>query len=306
MRAPSKVLTLVLAAAFVVTPQLVLAFDGPGGFGDNISFATPTIPLPTNVSSLTDGSGRRTFVANTASPSGSPRVRIEGAMFCNRFTDATGGVSSDLANRFNQLQTQFQQRGDKIKGDFKTVTDTQTNNRSKADAGLAAKFAELEVKATTDDQKAAVTEFEAAIKAAVAARRAAVDAADNTFKQGLLDANATRQAALKAAAADYRAAVQAALDAAKASCAAGTSPATVRDTLKSALDAARAKLEAARKAAGKGDTNLDALKAARKAAVDKANADFRAAVKAALTKLRAALGTATPSPVDTTTATPTP
>jgi len=89
----------------------------------------------------------------------------------------------------------------------------------------------------------------------------------------------------------------AALASAKSSCAAGTAPATVRTNLKAALDVARANLETARKSVEKVGPNLDTLKAARKAAVDKANADFKAAVQAALAKLKAALGvTASNSP----------
>ena len=295
----------VLAASFVITPQLSLAKNGAD---DAVEFSTPQIPLPSGVVSADDNSGRRTFRANTPSPSASASPKVEGGKFCQRYTEVTGSVGTDLTKNFNDLQSKFQQRGDKIKTDFKSVFDTQTTNRTKADDALKAKFASLEAKASTDVQKQAVKNFETAVQAAVTARRAAVDAANATFRQGLLDANSTRVATLKQAATDYRAAVQAALAAAKASCAAGADSQTVRNTLKSALDAAKAKLDAARDAAGKGDANLDALKSTRKAAVDRANADFRTAIKAALDKLKSVLGTSTPipSPADTAEPSPTP
>lgn len=311
MSARSRVSNLLVLAAFVAVPQLAAARDGAD---DSLKFQTPSIPVPTGVEVKTDSSGRRTFRVETpkALPSVSPGTgKVLSAQFCARFTDATGGVNTDVTKRFNELQTQFGKRGDKIKSDFKTVTDTQNANRDKADGALKSKFTDLKSKATTAEQKQAVADFEAAVSSAVTARRAAVDAANAAFKQGLLDTNSTRQTALKQAATTYKTAVAAAIAAAKTSCAAGTDPQTVRNTLKTALEDAKAKLEAARQAVGKNDTNLDALKATRKAAVDKANADFKAAIKAALDKLKAALGAtgdATPSPSSSpeTSATPTP
>ncbi len=264
--------------------------------------------IPTFASASDDQPTDRTpevHASATPRPSASPRTdathpKFDGGQFCNRFTDATGKLSTDTTEKFKQLSDNFGARGDKVRGDFKSLGDRIGDGRTKADAARAKKFAELEAKATTADQKSAVTTFEASINAAVAARRAATDSADATFKAGLLLAVADRQAALKTAATNYKAAVATALANAKASCAAGANSDTVRANLKTALDTARANLDTARKNAPKAGPNVDTLKAAHKTAIDKANADFKAAVKTALATLKAALGvTSSPSPVTT-------
>jgi hypothetical protein len=282
MRTLSRYL-LALSAATLLVPSFAAAEDGQ-----------PTTPVRTPI------------VRESPRPSESPDVVPPGkpapAQFCSRFTDATGKLGTDTTNTFNQLSNSFAERGTKISADFKSIEDKINLSRTNADGQRATKFSELESKATTTSQKAAVTAFEQAITAAVAARRAATDAADAAFKAGLLSATSARQAQLKAAATAYKTAVATALANAKASCAAGTSPDVVRTNLKTALSNALATLNAARKNAPLVGPNLDALKATRKAAVDKANADFKAAVNAALATLKTALGvTSSPSPSPTAT-----
>jgi len=56
------------------------------------------------------------------------------------------------------------------------LSQKQGQNRAEANSKLTTKFAELDAKATTADQKAAVAQYKASVLAAVAKRRAAVDA----------------------------------------------------------------------------------------------------------------------------------
>jgi hypothetical protein len=277
MRASKILLTFTLGA--MLMPSLALAEHGQDDTTARIATRSPE-------------------PSRSASPTRSPEVKhpkVESTAFCTKFTDATGQVSDDTTSRFNDLQSKFAQRGQKVDSDFKAVNDKLTTTRGDWDKKQTDSFAKLEAKATTDDQKAAVTAFEAAVKAAVTKRRAAVDAANTTFKTGVQAAVSGRQAQFKTAAATYKQAVAAALAAAKASCAAGVSPDTVRKNLQSALKTAKTNLETARKNAEKVGPNLDTLKAARKAAVDKANADYKVAIKAALATLKTALGAASPS-----------
>jgi hypothetical protein len=253
----------------------------------------PSLVLAENGAGEPEHSGSPTPRVTRTPEADHPKVAP--VAFCSKFTDATGQVSGDTTSRFNELQANFAKRGDKINTEFKGLSQKITDNRGDWDKKRADNFAKLEAKATTTEQKAAVTTFEAAIKDAVTKRRAAVDAADTTFHNGLLSAVTARQAQLKSAAATYQAAVAAALAAAKASCAAGTSPDTVRKNLQTALQAAHAKLETARASADKVGPNLDTLKAARKAAVEKANADYKAAIQSALATFKAALKAAHPS-----------
>ncbi|MDB5178708.1 MAG: hypothetical protein JWN01_651 [Patescibacteria group bacterium] len=271
---------LAFTAGLMLVPSLALAEQNH----DNKASRTPE---PTHTPRIETEQHRQ---------SPTPKPKVEPAAFCGRFADATGKVGSDTTDRFNELETKFGQRAGKVNDDFAGVAGKMSANRKTADQKLTEDFAKLDAKATTTGQKAAADAFKTAVGQAVAARRAAVDAANNTFHQGVLASVSARQAQLKAAAATYRTAVAAALAQAKASCTAGTDPAAVRATLQASLKTAHTNLENARKAADKVGPNLDTLKAARKTAVEKANTDFKAAIKKALDDLRAVLHVASPTP----------
>jgi len=275
----SKLLSLLMTGALLM-PSLAIAEDSNQGG--------------------TEGTNRPTLLQpRSSSPEPTRSPKVEGAQFCARFTDATGDVSGQTSTKFTELQSDFNGRAGKVDDDFNSVNQKLATSRKSGDDRLQENFDKLNAKATTDDQKAAVATFEAAVKDAVTKRRAAVDAANTAFHTAVLGAVSARQNALKTAAAAYKSTVAAAIAAAKASCAAGTPAATVRATLAAKLAAAKSALETARQTADKVGPDLTAAKAARKAAVDKANADFKAAIQAALTALKAALGTTTSTPTPT-------
>lgn len=230
---------------------------------------------------------------NSPNPSASPRVAA--GQICTKIGDITGKVSTDTNDRFTQLGNDFAARDANVNQKAADVSAKIAASRAQWDAKRLQDFAKLEAKATNAAQKQDILNFETAVKAAVATRRAAVDAADAAFKNGVLAAINARQTQLKTAATTYKNAVASALAAAKASCAVGTSPEAVRTNLQNALKTARANLETARAAVSKVGPNVDTLKATRKAAVLKADTDFKAAVQAALAALKTALGADKPS-----------
>jgi hypothetical protein len=229
-----------------------------------------------------------------ASTKPAPSLRVEPQALCTKLGDVTGPVSSETASRFKKLDENFGNRNDKVVDHASKVETRIAEQRAKADAKRQEHFSNIDSKATTT-QKQAVTAFQTAIKDAVAKRRAAVDAANTAYKQAVLVTLKQRQTQLRTAAAAYQTSVTTAVNRAKASCTAGAKPAVVRETLQAGLKAARQRLETARKAAIKVG-NQGTLKATRKAAIDKANADFKASVQQALTTLKVALKTPSPSP----------
>jgi deoxyribodipyrimidine photolyase len=231
--------------------------------------------------------------SDDASPTPAASPRVEGALFCLRFADATGDLRTNTNDQFTKVQTNLTTRKQKVDSDFAELKTKLAQSRSTSDQKLTDKFADLEAKATTDTQKQAVAAFKTAVLKAVADRRATVDAANEAYHQAVLTAAGSRQTTLQTASTTYKTAVANALAAAQASCTAGVAPATVRANLKTALTNARTALEAARMNSEKVGPNLDGAKATRKAAIEKANADFKTAVQSALTTLKAALGVAT-------------
>lgn len=259
----SKRLLLSLLATSLLVPSLTFAQNGQD---DNAAEITP-------------------------SPSATPKVeRIESAEFCAKAADIIKNVGDDTAGRFDKLNNDFTQRGSKISANFSDIDRKLAEKHAQSDTSRDQRFASLLEKAQTNAQKQAILTFQTEVNTAVANHRAALAAANTAYKQGVIAAVTQRQTQFKAAAATYRTAVTTALNRAKASCAAGTSPKVVRDRLRVALNAAKQNLEASRKSIESGRTNLEPLKAARKAAIDKANANFKTALKLALVKLKAALG----------------
>jgi hypothetical protein len=120
---------LTLTASLMLVPATALAHDGQT---EAESTGSPTPKLEAS---------RSPQVA---------RPKVEAAAFCTRFTDATGQVSDDTTGRFNDLQTKFTQRGDKIKTEFKTVDQKITDSRAGFDKQRAENFTKLDAKATTD------------------------------------------------------------------------------------------------------------------------------------------------------------
>ena len=82
--------------------------------------------------------------------------------------------------------------------------------------------------------------------------------------------------------------MKAALDKSKSDCAAGTDPAAIRETLRAALDAAKTKLRSDLQAVEKLGDATKALIETRRAAHDKAMADFKIALDKAKADLRVA------------------
>lgn len=161
--------------------------------------------------------------------------------------------------------------------------------RSAADLKRAASYEKLMGKATTDDQKAAVTKFQSAVDTAVAARKSAVDGAISTYRTGIDSAMTARRTALDAALVKFTAAVKAAEEKAAIDCAVtGAKPYEIRTTAMASIKIARDQFRADRLAAPKVGDAIKTLQAARKTAVEKAAADFKAAVDTAKAELKAA------------------
>jgi hypothetical protein len=239
-----------------------------------------------------------TEASRSPRPSESPKGKGEdAAKFCTNVGTFRTNISDDTDKKVEKLKTDFSEHKGEITTKRAELAKSLAEKRVKADAERTQRFKALESKAKTDAQISAVKAYEASVLVAVAKHRAAIDAADKTFIDGVAVAVGTRQTDLSAAAAAYKASMVAAFAQAKTSCAAGASPKSVRETFGASLRAAQAKFVEARKAAEKVRPNLDPLKVAHRAAIKTANTEFRASLKEAFTTLKAVLDISTsPSP----------
>ncbi len=289
-----------LCSGLLLLPQLVLAQSG------NISVPTPHytsgpvhIITPEPIASPRPTPSPK-FNLPTPSPLSLPGGTPSPQKFCTMFTSVNSTIGDTTTNRYNQLKSDFSGQSGQIKASMAKLEQSLTGARNAADSKRKQDFDALTAKAATPAEQQAIAAFETTVNQAITTERAAVDAADQAFEQGLLSDLSTDQTDLSTAAANYKAAVSAALSAAQASCAAGTDPATVRQTLQTALQTARTNFENALKTAVTSSPDISTLKATRQAAVNAANTAFKATVQQALATLKAALGTSSsPTPTPT-------
>ncbi len=168
--------------------------------------------------------------------------------------------------------------------------------RAANDAKRADRVGSLLDKAQADAQKQAVAAFQAALDAAMNARRAAVDQAQQDFKSGIDAAIAARKSAADAAVKAFQDALAAAEAKAKADCAAaGVDSAAIREALRVAVESARAQLRTALLAAEKVGPQVSELTKTRNEAVRKAMETFKAAAETARTALKTAFAASNPA-----------
>jgi hypothetical protein len=207
-----------------------------------------------------------------------------GQNFCQKISDMASQEEKKLSERKNP-KDRFANWQEKIGQRDADLTGL----RSKWDENRAAQFAKLEEKASTDAQKQAVSEFETSVKAAISARRAAIDVAIATFREGVKNLISQRSEDVSSGFTAFSDAVKAAFDKAISDCK-GTSPdaASIRTTLRSSIQEARTKFQQDRQNAPKVGGNIQSLIDARRAAVQKAMDNFKAAMETARANLKKA------------------
>ncbi len=209
--------------------------------------------------------------------------------FCTQLPTLMTKVTTELTDRLSKLSTNRDEQSKKVTELWGGRDDNRGKDRAQADANRKAYYLKIEARATTDAQKQAVQAFETTVDAAVTARRNAVDAAIKTFRDSILSAVDTRHKSVDTAIEAFKAAIQPALEKAKADCDARIAARTVRLALQASLKTARTKLRADIQAIEKVNVERITLASERKATIDKAVADFKAALTKAETDLKAVL-----------------
>ncbi len=195
-----------------------------------------------------------------------------------------------LGEQWRNLQLRLDVKRDeiiaKINIEEKNRDQDVSIERDREDAKIANINADLKIVADTDAEHAAIVVFQADIRAAVTARRKALDAANTTFRAGIKAAHESRRIAVAAAIKKYSTAINAAFAKAKADCARSVAPATVKEQLAASVRAAKLTLQADLQAIDTMGKRVQPLITARRAAHAKAQADFQTSLEAAKAKLK--------------------
>jgi hypothetical protein len=208
--------------------------------------------------------------------------------FCTRIAATAAQIDQRYSQRQLSLEARRSARRTSLAERRERYAEKRAELRKKWETKRAEMIGKLEEKAGTDARQRALTKFKTAMAAAEAARKAAVDAVQKAFREGLDKLIAERKAAEDALVKAFRATVRAAFQKAKDDCAGGADPAAVRETLKASLEAAKKKFQEDRKALEPIGAKVKDLVEARKAAYKKALDDFKAAAEKARADLKAA------------------
>lgn len=226
-----------------------------------------------------------TLAVNRKKASAIKTEKVQGAI-CNKLTTA----STTIVGRMTTKEGKITKRQDTRLANLKTKRDERKTkleeHRVYWDNIRTKKYAELMNKATTDEQKQAVTTFQNIVEAAVKTRREDIDAAITQFQKDVNNLVSARQTAVDQAVEKYKNSVQTALSQAQSDCAAGADPATVRTELKTSLETARTTLQTNRINIDKVSDGIETAITTRKAAVQAAWATFKTTLNEAKEKLK--------------------
>lgn len=209
---------------------------------------------------------------------------------CNRINELSTVVTQRLDEKKKGLSDRRAAAGKAMEERKQSREQGLTDIETKNDGRRSEIYAKLHAKATTDAHREAVDAFQKAVDDAVAVRREAVRSANTTFVQGVKDAVAGRKSAADAAVKSFHDAIQSAVGKAKTDCAAKADQVIVRAQFAEAVKTAGAKLRTDLQAVEKFGISVKPLIDARRAAAEKARADFKAAVEKARFDLKAAFG----------------
>lgn len=245
--------------------------------------------MKTNSKKIFAGVAGLAFVLSLVSPVASfAQTTPAKTAFCSRIDQIIAPIEQRMADREAKLEAKRQEIDvnlAKRKADRMARLSDYRNTR---DDNREAQYAKLEAKATTDAQKQAVASFKATVEAAVVTRKAAVDSAISALGQSVDQSIDARRAAVTTVTNEFKNAKSAAIEKAKADCAAGVAPQTIRETFRASMKVAQDKFKSDYQAIEKLKGSFESVRAIRKQAVEKAIADFKTTMEKARADLKAA------------------
>ncbi len=211
-------------------------------------------------------------------------------MFCAKVNELTDKINTKVAEREQKLRSLWDGRNERLLKRKTEIDDRRTGNRDGWDEKRVEFYAKLDTKATTDTQKTAVTKFKSEVDAAVSERRASVDSAVNTYRSGLNAAIAERKNSVENILANVKKANASAVEKAKADCAAGINPKTVRDNFLTSTKSTRDEMKQALTNLEKRKDTVKNLSEQKNTSIKQAVEKFRESLKKSQADLRNALG----------------
>jgi hypothetical protein len=228
------------------------------------------------------------FATTTPEEAKGERIKTAGANICTNLVSKLENQNKKLSDQLGKFEIRKDEQSKKISENRLNVDEKRLGVRAKVDENRDNRFSKLEGRASTTEQKAAVTAFRTTLKTITENRRLAVDNAVKAYRSSVDQTLSTKKTAVQAAQTTLRTSIDSILAKAKTDCSANVSNQTIRKTVNDGIKMARQKFAETVKTLDKRAEVLKTATEARKAAVDKAEKDFKTAYDKALADLKAA------------------
>lgn len=220
----------------------------------------------------------------------SNNAAIKTSPFCTNLATESAKVKANLTELSSKLSAAWVQQGATKTTDWQQVDQKVSANRAAADAKLIDSLTKLAEKATSDNQKQAITDYAAAVNAALTTRRNDTDNARITFRNAVNNLMASRQETVTAQLNTFIDSVDTAIATAKDVCTSDpTSGVATHKIYQDSLAEARTTFQNNRSGNDKIKTELTILSAARDDNFKTIDAAFKASMTAAKTTLQTTL-----------------
>jgi len=124
----------------------------------------------------------------------SNKVSTSTSTFCTNFATESAKITARMNEHSTKLTATWSQQDANASSKTQANVQKVAEARAKSDAARLTNFTTLESKATNDAQKQAVQTYEAAVRSAIANRRASYDVAKTTFHSAVQSAVAAKRA----------------------------------------------------------------------------------------------------------------
>jgi hypothetical protein len=216
------------------------------------------------------------FAASTTRPIREPREpKVAQNKFCENIEARISNSGGKLGERESQMNAKLDKRQAEMVSRRSDKDSKVGDMRAEALTKQTEKFKAALAKASTAEQKAALEDFQAGVKNAVAVRQSAVDSARNAFRQNADSIISERQDKIEDALDARKSAVDTAIAKAKTDCANGVDAVTVRNNLQASVKLAQESFKSTISGLKDSKGDLKVLAETRKTAFEKAHNDFK-------------------------------
>ncbi|HRZ30148.1 MAG TPA: hypothetical protein P5274_00540 [Candidatus Paceibacterota bacterium] len=211
-----------------------------------------------------------------------------GTNLCANLVERLQTRNQDMIGKLGRFETKRTEQLQKVSQNRLTGDEKRLEARTRAEANRETRLDQLEARATTEEQKAAVATFRNTLTSLTETRRQAVDSAVSTYRNSVDGSIATRKTTSETARVALRNAIDSVLSQAKTDCTNGVEIQTIRTNTSNGIKTARQQFAEVVKDLEKTKDGVTEASKIRREAMNKIQAEFKAGYDKAVAELKTA------------------